>query len=104
MNILEQGADHQHHRGQHHEEEGDEGHNLGAETEGRIFKQIPPPLLGPPNTSVRKYEHVVLLPLRGLLHHVLPAIVGLLAARLHEELADPPVGQLLAEGNGTGFM
>ena len=84
MNVLEEGADHQHHRGQHHEEEGDEGDYLGAETERWIFKQVPPPLLCPPYAGVREYEHVVLLPLRGLLHHVLSAVVGLLTAGLHE--------------------
>ena len=36
-----------------------------------------------------------------LLHHVLPAVVELLAAGLHEQLADAPVGELLAVRDRT---
>ena len=104
MHILQECAHHQDYGGEHHEEERDDGHDPGAQTQCWILKQVPPPLLGPAYAGVWEYEHIVLLPLRGLLHHVLPTIVGLLAAGFHEQLTDPPVGELLAECNRAGLM
>ena len=103
MRVLEQGADHEHDGGEEDEHEGDDGHHPGAEAEAGILEQVPPPLLCPAEARGREDEHVILLPHRGLLHLVLPAIVNLLAARLDEQLADAPVGELLAECDGTGL-
>ena len=83
------------------EDEGDDCHDPGEEAEAGILEQIPPPLLGPAEARGGEDEHVVLLPHRGLLHLVLPAVVDLLAARLHKQLADAPVGELLAKRDGT---
>ena len=82
--VLQQCADHQDHGGEEDEEEGDDGHNPGPQTEAGILEEIPPPLLGPAHTSVGENIHIVLLPLRGFLHLVLSAVVNLLTTRLHE--------------------
>ena len=103
MAVLQEGADHQDDGGEQHEDEGDDSNYPRPETEVGILEQVPPPLLGPAHAGVGEDEHVVLLPHGGLLHLVLPAVVDLLTTRLHKQFTDTPVGQLLAEGNGTGF-
>ena len=103
MRVLQQRADHEHDGGEEDEHEGDDGHDPGAETEAGVLEQVPPPLLGPAEARGGEDVHVVLLPHRGLLHLILPPVVDLLAARLHEELADAPVGQLLTECYGAGL-
>ena len=101
--VLQESADHQDDGRQQDEDEGDDGDDPGSETEVRILEQVPPPLLGPTHAGVGEDEHVVLLPHGGLLHLVLPPVVDLLAARLHKQLTDTPVRQLLAECNGASF-
>ena len=103
MRVLEKGADYEDDGGEEDEHEGDDGHDPGAEAEAGILEQIPPPLLGAAETRGREDEHVVLLPHRGLLHLVLPPVVELLTAWLHEQLADAPVGELLAKCDGTSL-
>ena len=103
MTVLQQGADHQHDGREQHEDEGDDGNDPGPETQVRILKEVPPPLLGPAHAGVGEHEHVVLLPHGGLLHLVLPAVVDLLTARLHKQFTNAPVRELLTERNGTGF-
>ena len=101
--ILEKGAYNEDDSGEEDKDEGDDSHYPGEEAEARILEQIPPPLLGPAEAGGGEDEHVVLLPHRGLLHLVLAAVVDLLAARLHEQLADAPVGELLAKCDGTSL-
>lgn len=95
--VLQQCADHQDHGGEEDEEEGDDGHNPGPETEAGILEQIPPPLLGPAQASVGEDVHIVLLPLGGFLHLILAAVVYFLAARLHKQFTDAPECQLFTE-------
>ena len=103
MAVLQQGADNQDDGREQHEDKGDDGHDPRAETQVWILEQVPPPLLGPAHAGVGEDEHVVLLPHGGLLHLVLPPVVDLLTARLHEQLTNAPVGELLTECNGTCF-
>ena len=86
MTVLQQGADHQHHGGKEDKEEWDEGHNPGPEAEVGVLEQIPPPLLGPANTSVvenmpRFAHHLTLLNMLFLSGDLIFVILSLSTGR-----------------------
>ena len=103
MTVLQESTNNQDDGGEEDEEKGDDSHYPGAETEAGILEQIPPPLLGPAHAGVWEDVHVVLLPHARLLHLILPSVIQLLAAWLHKQFTDTPVGQLFTECNRTGL-
>ena len=104
VDVFQQRADDQDNCGEDDKDEGDDGDYSRPNAKVGILEEVPPPLLSLPHAGVWENEHIVLLSLGGRLHQVLPVVVDLLAARLDKQLADAPVGQLLAERDRTRFL